>query len=163
MQSRAAAGWRAAQPVLALAGIAVVALVAGCAADGPLPIGPSASSSASTSSAPTSPTPVGLPASPANAVTLAAMGFRHGPVDAFFLPADSVLITRADQPNVVVLVLSAPPARQLADFLRQTLPAAGYDITADRPEAAVLTFAGRGWTGSFTGSATSSALVLRPR
>ena len=40
----------------------------------------------------------------------------------------------------------------MAAFLRRTLPANGFVLTADDTATLTLTFAGYGWTGVFTGS-----------
>lgn len=97
-----------------------------------------------------------------NGVTLTELGFVHGPRDAFSVPRTAVLTTRVDQPNAVTLVLAAPPPTDLFTYLQRALPAAGFGITAENREATTLTFAGRGWTGSFTAVDSSSAVVLRP-
>ena len=60
------------------------------------------------------------------------------------------------------MVLSQPSAAEVADYLRATLPAAGFTITNDDPAALAMTFTGFGWAGSFTGTATASAVLLRP-
>jgi len=99
---------------------------------------------------------------PEAGVTLAGMGFAYGPREAFSLPRTVVVTTRVDQPNTVTLVLDSPAPAEVFDYLRRVLPAAGFTITAASPPAATLTFAGRGWTGSFTGAGSSSAVVLRP-
>ena len=39
---------------------------------------------------------------------------------------------------------------------------AGFDITAENPEANTMTFAGYGWSGSFTAHDQVSAVLLRP-
>ena len=73
------------------------------------------------------------------------------------------MITAAvDQANNVTAVLSPPPAAEVAAYLRRALPAAGFTITEDDPAALAMTFTGHGWTGSFTGNETTSAVLLRP-
>lgn len=99
---------------------------------------------------------------PAGGVRLADLGFRNGPVDAFTLPRGAVVGTRVDEPNGVVVVLSSPSGSEIADYLRRELPGTGFTVTADSEAAASLTFTGYGWQGSFTGSGSSSAVVLQP-
>ena len=59
-------------------------------------------------------------------------------------------------------MLSSPPPADVEAYLRRALPATGFTITADGPDASALTFAGHGWTGSFTASDATSAILLRP-
>jgi hypothetical protein len=129
----------------------VTVLVAGCGAGvapSPSPVPPSSSTPSSTT----------VPSVPPDGVGLAALGVRNGPV-AFSLPRSAVLVTAVDQPNSVVLVLSAPTPADVAAYLRRALPAAGFRVGAP---ADTFTFTGRGWSGSFTTSAGSSAILLRP-
>jgi hypothetical protein len=70
-----------------------------------------------------------------------------------------VLATAVDQPNSVVLVLSAPAPADVAAYLQRALPAAGFHVGAP---ADTFTFTGGGWSGSFTTSAGSSVILLRP-
>ncbi len=84
----------------------------------------------------------------------------YGPVDAFSIPRGALFVTAVDQPNVVTLVLSAPSPTDVAGYLRTALPANGFRLTADDPAARTLTFTGRGWDGTFTASAGTSAIVL---
>ena len=97
---------------------------------------------------------------PADGVSLAELGFQNGPSDRVSLPRGVSFVTSADQPNAVTLVIDRPSGDEVATYLRRTLPAAGFTIDSDL--GATLTFTGFGWTGSFTGSAGGSALVLRP-
>ena len=139
----------------ASAGLVLAALVAltGCSAGPPLPAG----------TTPT-PTPSVQPSvvAPADGVSLASLGFTNGPVTRVFLPLDVQASARVDQPNNVTLVMRQPPPAELAAYLRRTLPANGFTLTADDRATTTLTFAGFGWTGSFTGDAAASALLLRP-
>jgi hypothetical protein len=100
---------------------------------------------------------------PSDGITLAALGYLHGPLEQFSLPRTAVITTKVDQPNNVTAVVSSPPAREVGAYLRRALPAAGFVITADRPAANTMTFAGHGWSGSFTGDAGASAVLLRPQ
>lgn len=95
-------------------------------------------------------------------MTLAELGFANGPIASFVVPRTAVIETAVDQPNVVTVVFSSPAAPVLSAFFRDTLFQTGFTIGADDPAQNTLTFAGRGWTGSFTGSGNSSAVVLRP-
>ena len=99
---------------------------------------------------------------PADGITLAALGFLNGPVQRFTLPRTALLSAVVDQPNNVTAVLTQPPPADVADYLRRVLPATGFTVTADDPDGPTLTFAGHGWTGSFTASGTTSAILLRP-
>lgn len=98
---------------------------------------------------------------PADAISLVALGLTHGPVERVFVPRNAFVTARVDQATNVVVVLSYPDAAALAAFLRRTLPTNGFTLTADDPATRTLTFVGFGWTGTFTGSADSSALLLR--
>jgi hypothetical protein len=100
---------------------------------------------------------------PSDGITLAALGYLHGPVQQFSLPRTAVITTKVDQPNNVTAVVSSPPPREVGTYLRAALPAAGFVITADRPAANTMTFAGHGWSGSFTGDNRASAVLLRPQ
>lgn len=113
------------------------------------------------------PTVSGGPASPTasasvpmDGVSLKELGFENGPTDRLSLPRGLNLATASDQPDAVTLVISRPSSKEVADYLRRTLPSAGFKIDSDLGET--FTFAGFGWSGSFTGSGSSSALVLRP-
>lgn len=99
---------------------------------------------------------------PADGVTLQSLGFRNGPVQQFTLPRTALVSATVDQTNNVTAVLTQPPPADVADYLRRSLPATGFTITADDPDGPALTFAGQGWTGSFTASETTSAVLLRP-
>lgn len=109
------------------------------------------------------PTPA-TPSIPAGGVTLGGLGVQHGPVDALSLPQSVRIGTRVDQPTAVTLVLTAPSARAIADYLGSALPAGGFTVEeqAQTDTTWTITFAGRGWAGSFTGSGSESALTLRP-
>jgi len=95
-------------------------------------------------------------------VSLAALGFENGPVDRVFVPVGAQLASRVDQTNNVTLVLTAPSAADLAAFYRRTAAGNGFTVTGDDAATATLTFAGFGWTGTFTGDRQASALLLRP-
>src|SRR5215210_4795957 len=104
---------------------------------------------------------------PADGVTLAAFGFTNGPVGEFSLPRSTVLAAKVDQGNNVAVVLSSPSPSEVADYLRRSLPVAGFDLRYD--QSGTLTFDGHCWAGSFTstdkpaGTGASSAVLLRPQ
>lgn len=94
--------------------------------------------------------------------TLRQLGFRNGPLDEFSLPADLVIATQVDQPNVVTVVLANPSPATVEDYLRATLPGEGFAIDARADAGQAMSFEGNGWSGGFTGSGITSAVVLRP-
>jgi hypothetical protein len=132
--------------------VALMIMLAGC---GAAPNGPRPSPTASGPATPTASASI-----PADGVTLAELGFEHGPTDRLSLPRGLSLTTSADQPDAVTLVIGRPTAEEVAGYLRRTLPPAGFTIDTDLGQT--LTFSGFGWSGSFTGAGSSSALVLRP-
>jgi hypothetical protein len=136
------------------AGVLVLALLGGCGGAGQPPVTPSPSPSAGPTAA--------AGTVPADGVTLRSLGFLNGPVQQFTLPRTALLSAAVDQTNNVTAVLSQPPPADVADYLRRALPATGFTITADDPGGSALTFAGHGWTGSFTASTATSAILLRP-
>ena len=160
-----------------LATLLVVALLTGCGAGGVV-VRPSQTASppetpASGSPSPTgsgsptgSPSPTGsasvTPAIPADGIALAAYGYANGPVRYFSVPRGSYLTSTVDQANNVVAVISTPPADAVAAYLRRALPAGGFAIDRDDPAAETLTFHGYGWSGSFTATDSTSAVLLRP-
>ena len=158
---------------------AVAVAAAGLTACGaaPGPGDPTTSATPSSSATPTSPA---SPASPTNSaaspsptatgsgsptalsgLTLRQLGFTNGPEE-FSLPTDLVLATRVDQPNVVTLVLARPSPETVEDYLRATLPGSGFTIDARADTGQAMTFVGHGWTGAFTGTGSTTAIVLRP-
>lgn len=134
-------------------GLAVA--LAGCAA-GSVPDGPTSQSS--TPGANPSPTV----STPSDGVSLSALGFENGPVDRVFVPFGTKVSARVDQPNNVTVVMSFPSATELAAFYKRTATGNGFALTGDDAATSTLTFAGFGWTGTFTGDAEASALLLRP-
>ncbi len=88
-------------------------------------------------------------------------GVQNGPA-AFSLPRGSVPVRTVDQPDNVVVVLSAPGPADVADYLRRALPESGFSVLEPNPSQPTFRFRGHGWAGSFTSSATSSAILLRP-
>jgi hypothetical protein len=131
----------------------------GAAESGPLPTPSGTSRTPSAPAATSQPTP----GPPPPGRTLRSLGYLNGPVEEFTVPEASVVSATVDQENNVTVVLSEPSAAEVADYLRVTLPAAGFTITKDDPAALAMTFSGFGWAGSFTGSATAAAVLLRPR
>ncbi len=158
---------------VALVSTVAAACFGGCgAADGagdPSPVATpttttSASAEPSTSGAspgsPSADTP-SQSATPAG-LTLRQLGFDNGPLDAFSLPRDSVISTAVDQPNVVTIVLAGPSPQTVEGYLRDTLPRQGFIIEARADAGQAMTFDGNGWSGAFTGTGATSAIVLRP-
>ena len=90
------------------------------------------------------------------------LGFENGPLDEFSLPRDLVVSTAVDQPNVVTIVLARPSPQTVEDYLRDTLPSEGFTIDARADAGQAMTFDGNGWSGAFTGTGATSAIVLRP-
>lgn len=122
----------------------------------------SPSPTATGSGAPTtSSSPTGSPTTATRGLTLRQLGFSNGPEE-FSLPTDLVLATRVDQPNVVTLVLARPSPETVEDYLRATLPGSGFTIDARADTGQAMTFVGHGWTGAFTGTGSTTAIVLRP-
>jgi hypothetical protein len=150
---------RAPEPRRWLGAILVVILLAvgGCGGDDSGPVVPSLSPAPTPSDASPAPT------LPADGVSLQRLGYLNGPVQQFSLPRTSVIIAAVDQPNNVTAVLSSPSATEVAGYLRRTLPMTGFSIVEDDPAAVSMTFAGYGWTGSFTGKENTSAVLLRPQ
>lgn len=143
--------------VLAVAGLVLTAC--GAAPD-PAP-SPTTAASSPTPSTPAASSPAPS-ARVGTGLTLRQLGFENGPLDEFSLPRDLVLTTSVDQPNVVTIVLASPSPGTVEDYLRSTLPAAGFRIDARAAAGAAMTFRGHGWSGGFTGTGASSAIVLRP-
>jgi len=132
--------------------LALALPVGGCGSGaGPAPPPPTSSRAASSASV----------ATPADGLLLGGFGYRFGPRDSFSLPRTARLSTSVDQADNVAAVLSEPPAADVAAYLRRALPAAGWTVTAEAGPS-TLTFVGHGWTGSFTGAGSSSAVLLRP-
>ena len=99
---------------------------------------------------------------PVDGVTLRSLGYLNGPAEQFTLPRTAVLQAAVDQTNNVTAVLAAPRPAEVADYLRRALPATGFTVTADQPDVDTLTFVGHGWSGSFTATGGTSAVLLRP-
>ena len=138
--------------------LAVAMTLVGC-----LLMGCSAGFSSDSSPAPPVVSPAGPPSVRVDGVTLAALGYLNGPIEQFSLPRTAVITAKVDQPNNVAVVLSSPSPAEVATYLRQALPAAGFTITAEDAAAKTMTFAGNGWIGNFTGNSRASAVLLRPQ
>jgi hypothetical protein len=102
------------------------------------------------------------PSIPPDGITLTALGYLNGPVQQFSLPRTAVITAKVDQPNNVAAVVSSPSPAEMRSYLLRALPAAGFEITADRAASNTMTFTGHGWNGSFTGDDRASAVLLRP-
>lgn len=96
---------------------------------------------------------------PNGGVSLAQLGFRHGPAAAVTLPAGVRPGLRVDQPNLLTLTIEEPPGAMVEVWLRSHLPAAGFTIRAEGGGG--LLFDGHGWQGAFTATEADSALTLR--
>ena len=148
---------RAPEPRRLLAAISVVLLLAGgCGGEDSGPIEPSVSR------APTAGGATPAVTIPADGVSLQTLGYLNGPVQQFSLPRSSVITASVDQANNVTAVLTSPSATEVAGYLRRTLPRTGFTIVNDDRDGLAMTFTGYGWTGSFTGNQTTSAVLLRP-
>jgi hypothetical protein len=146
--------------VLAL-GLLLSPLLAGCGAAGVQP-GPASSASSSAPSSPSAAPSTSTDPTPPDGYGLRAFGVENGPAR-FFLPPGSIASTVVDQPNNVVLVLTAPTPAEVGAYLARTLPAAGFRLVDENPADDTFTFAGDGWTGSFTSGDGVAAVLLRPR
>jgi hypothetical protein len=125
-------------------------------------VGCSARPSSDSTPAPPTVSAASPPAIPSDGSALAALGYLNGPIQQFSLPRTVRITTKVDQPNNVVAVVSSPSPTVVTSYLRRALPAAGFEITADNPEANTMTYAGYGWSGSFTAHDQVSAVLLRP-
>lgn len=102
--------------------------------------------------------PSGTPSWPAGTVTLAQLGVANGPADRVALPAGTRLGQVVDQDNNVTALLQAPAGTDLAAFLAEVLPTAGFEVTAATDRG--LVFTGFGWNGAYSGGG-QPALTLR--
>ena len=134
--------WKWAAPIAA----ALVLSLAGCsAAPAPEP-----------TSSPTQ--PASATTAPPGGVLLSALGFTNAP-PGFSIPADSFITDRIDAGNNVTLILTAPAGIEIAGYLREHLPAMGFEITADKNQS--LLFHSATHDGAFTTSGSTAALSLR--
>lgn len=113
---------------------------------------------------PTATTDPSVPTIPAGGVTLATLGFVHGPLEAFSVPEDAFVTASSDQSSLVALVLAAPAPHQVYNYLMSALPQTGFTITGQNgaSQTPALSFTGQGWVGNFTGNGSTSAVTLRP-
>lgn len=95
---------------------------------------------------------------PPEGVTLASLGFQHGPAD-FTLPRGLQITSNVDQSNVVTLVVPANQGDLLGGYLRANLPGLGWTITADSADA--LMASGEQWDAALTTNSRVAALTLR--
>ena len=148
------------RPLLALAlAVAATAALTACGA-ATEPGQPTPAAQPSTPAASPSPTPTDSP-SVQRGLTLRQLGFQNGPAE-FSVPSDAIISTSVDQPNVVTIVLARPSPQTVEDYLRATLPEEGFTIDATAVAGSAMEFEGNGWRGGFTGTAATSAIVLRP-
>ncbi len=96
---------------------------------------------------------------PPGGVSLAQLGFQHGPVGAITVPEDARTGLRVDQPNMVTMTFVAPAGEAIGAWLRGHLAEGGFRLTAESAEG--LVFEGHAWAGAFTVSGEGSALTLR--
>lgn len=133
------------------------------------------SPASSPSPAPSGPTTAGggQASIPSDGVTLATLGFTHGPLQTFSIPRPAYVTATSDQASLVTLVIAAPSPSAVYVFLTSALPAAGFTISAQRANGAspgsdsstatpAMSFTGHGWSGNFTGDGSTSAVTLRP-
>lgn len=95
---------------------------------------------------------------PDGAVALASYGYQHAP-EGFMVPGSSIIEDKVDQANTVVAVFTAPGGADLNAFLRQSLPADGWTVTADGQYS--LLFERGELRGAFTVSGRLAALSIR--
>ena len=129
-----------------LSGLVVCWLLAGCAAGPGTLVGPPEVESS-------------VPATPARGQSLSALGFNNGPADLIWLPSGVRVAHVADQPNALIVIGGAAEGPQIQDYLRQTLPGLGWQITADAPGG--LLFQQAEWQGAYALGAGSWALTVR--
>lgn len=130
----------------AIVGAAALAGLSGCSAAGqPVPPSPSPSVAISV-------------AVPDGGVTLRDLGYTNAP-DGFSVPNDVEITDRVDAHNNVTAVFSAPAGIEIAGYLRDHLPAMGFEVTADKNQS--LLFNNGTWDGAFTTSGSTAALSLR--
>lgn len=89
---------------------------------------------------------------------LASLGFTHAP-SGFSVPANAQITDRIDQPNQVTAVFSAPDGFEMAAYLRENLPAMGFQVTGDKDNA--LLFTSGTIRGAFYAEGSLSSLSLR--
>lgn len=114
--------------------------------------------SAAPAPAPASPTQKATGTPAVQGIALASLGYQHAPAG-LSLPYGATLSERTDSGNNITAVLTAPGGLDVLAHLRQTLPAAGFTITADASNS--LLFTDGTWQGAFTISGPISALTLR--
>ena len=109
---------------------------------------------------PVTPPPSTLTAAavPEDGQALRDLGFGNAP-EGLSVPLGAEISDRVDSANNVTVVMTAPDALEVADYLRRTLPTLGFTITGDAQNS--LIFEGGGWQGAFTASKGYAALTLR--
>ncbi len=111
--------------ILAVAGLAGVILLGGCAAAGPMTFPSSAPSSAFS------------PVAPFGGRPLSSLGLTNAVADQIWLPVGTTLTYTADQPNLVIAVGLADQADTVQDFLASSLTGLGWTIT-DQADGGLL-------------------------
>ena len=139
------AGLRAVSAALSRLGVAgaCTLMLVGCGAAAPEP----------------TPTPTGSFEPSPGTISLAEKGYEQGPSALIPIPDDAAITQYVDQPNVITASFSQPDGAEIAHVLRADLPGAGWEITADTPEA--ILFTRPGWDGAFTISENVSAVTVR--
>ena len=115
----------------------------------------------------TAPTPVTTPeatptpviATPSSGRALSDVGFANGAAYLVWLPTGISLTYTADQPNLLIVTGNASQASEVENYLRQTLPGLGWQITADA--AGGLMFDQGEWHGAYALGQDSWALTVR--
>lgn len=112
------------------------------------------------------PTPSPLASSPSvripeDGVSLAELGFTHGPATAWSLPRSATLTGRVDQPNQLTMTVTGPGPEQVVRYLVEALPPAGFNVEHHREDGAgsALIATGYGWRGSVVGTSDGRTLI----
>lgn len=130
---------------LTAAGLAATVVLSGCAAAPPPPEGSSI------------PTAAYEPTS--GVQTMADLGWSQGPAAWVPLPGEVRVTQRVDQANVITASFDPSNGDAIAAVLQAELPAAGWVIQQDAPEAVL--FDREGWQGAFTRTDAAAAITIR--
>ncbi len=96
---------------------------------------------------------------PTTGRSLASAGFENEIADRIWLPDGTRLTYRADQPNLVIASGEADQADEVQNYLEETLPGLGWQITG-RGDGG-LTFVMGDWRGGYARGDQSWALTAR--
>ncbi|MBK7821649.1 MAG: lipoprotein [Tessaracoccus sp.] len=128
-----------------LIGLVAALMLAGC--------------SSAPTTAPSSPPPRTAPAAaPDGGVFLTGLGFTNAPTG-FSIPASAIIDQGTNAANNITVLFTGPTGAETAAYLRDALPAVGFEITADGDDS--LTFTDGVWQGAFTATGSLAALTLR--